>query len=653
MSQPSANYRPDIDGLRAVAVTGVVLFHAFPDAVPGGFTGVDVFFVISGFLISGIILDALHARRFSYRDFYARRIRRIFPALIVVLAAVLAAGWFVLFADDYLELGRHVAAGAAFGANFMLWYETGYFDAAAETKPLQHLWSLGIEEQFYLAWPALLVASARWRPGRRSLGGVGRGPLALTLTLLAASFVISIVMVGRDPVAAFYAPWARFWELLLGGVLACVTADPALARAHAALLDRPHVANLMSTYGAVLIVAAVSVIDEQRAFPGWWACLPAVGTFLMLAAGTRAWINRTLLSLRPVVWVGLISYPLYLWHWPALVFARLIVAGTPPELVRGLIIAASVLLSWLTYRVIERPARFGPYRVAAVAGSAAAMVLACAAGLAVVAAQGFGGRNVSLDDEGALVQYYEKMRTGGMAAAYRAECDFMDWRTSRVRPALDPSCTQAGEAGTILVWGDSFAQALAAGLREQVPAGVALAQVATSGCLVALDDGPAQRPDGRCERANAFALETIRRLRPGWVILTQQSERYDATPWPEVAARIVALGAARVLIVGPAPVWRPSLPVVYGRHFLAERPMHVALGLDRSVFASDRRLAASLAAVPGATYVSLIERLCGEDGCLARVPGERDVDLMAFDYAHLTPKGSAYVAREILTPYLE
>jgi hypothetical protein len=222
-----------------------------------------------------------------------------------------------------------------------------------------------------------------------------------------------------------------------------------------------------------------------------------------------------------------------------------------------------------------------------------------------------------------------------------------------VRPALDPSCTQAGEAGTILVWGDSFAQALAAGLREQVPAGVALAQVATSGCLVALDDGPAQRPDGRCERANAFALETIRRLRPGWVILTQQSERYDATPWPEVAARIVALGAARVLIVGPAPVWRPSLPVVYGRHFLAERPMHVALGLDRSVFASDRRLAASLAAVPGATYVSLIERLCGEDGCLARVPGERDVDLMAFDYAHLTPKGSAYVAREILTPYLE
>jgi peptidoglycan/LPS O-acetylase OafA/YrhL len=179
MSHVDRPYRPDIDGLRALAVVVVLFFHAFPARLPGGFVGVDVFFVISGYLISGIILDARAAGRFTFAGFYARRIRRIFPALAVVLAAVLAGGWFLLYADDYARVGYHAAAGAGFVSNIAFWSEASYFDVAAELKPLLHLWSLGVEEQFYLVWPVILVVATRWR----------RGPLAATLAIGTVSFL--------------------------------------------------------------------------------------------------------------------------------------------------------------------------------------------------------------------------------------------------------------------------------------------------------------------------------------------------------------------------------------------------------------------------------------------------------------------------------
>src|SRR5688572_15627822 len=197
MNGAGHHYRPDIDGLRAIAVIFVLIFHAFPFWLPGGFIGVDVFFVISGYLISGIILSSIAAGGFSYRDFYGRRLRRIFPALIIVLAAVLTTGWFLLYADDYARLGHHAAAAAAFAANFAFWQEASYFDVAATLKPLLHLWSLGVEEQFYLVWPIMLVTASRWR----------LGPFITTLAIGLASFAIAIWTVRVDPTAAFYAPW--------------------------------------------------------------------------------------------------------------------------------------------------------------------------------------------------------------------------------------------------------------------------------------------------------------------------------------------------------------------------------------------------------------------------------------------------------------
>jgi len=209
-SDLTPKYRPDIDGLRAVAVLAVIAFHAFPNRLPGGFIGVDIFFVISGFLISTILFEKIEKQTFSFSEFYSRRIRRIFPALVLVLMASLSFGWFVLISDELNQLGKHVAAGAAFVSNFVLWGEAGYFDNSAESKPLLHLWSLGVEEQFYIFWPLILCIAAKLRSNL----------LVITVVIAVISFILNIFGVKPDPVATFYSPLTRFWELQCGSILA-------------------------------------------------------------------------------------------------------------------------------------------------------------------------------------------------------------------------------------------------------------------------------------------------------------------------------------------------------------------------------------------------------------------------------------------------
>ena len=631
MNRASKDYRPDIDGLRAVAVSVVVAYHAFPQFMPGGFIGVDVFFVVSGYLISGIILGALAANRFSYANFYARRIRRIFPALAVVLAAVAIAGWFTLYADDYRRLGRHIAAGAGFASNFVLWQESSYFDGAVELKPLLHLWSLGIEEQFYLVWPMLLVFAARWK----------RGPLLLTLAIATASFLISIWQVRIDRTPAFFSPWTRFWELLAGATLACIEIDRELKTR-----------NALAVIGALMIASGVILINSTRVFPGLWVLLPVAGTFFLIAAGSRAWLNRAVLSLRPIVWIGLISYPLYLWHWPLLAFARITSGGPPSTAARLALIAASVVLAWLTYRVIEWPIRFGSGRRTIVPALAASMAVLFAIGLATDNAAGFIDRPINRSDAARLVDYYERMRRTGIAEAYRRECDFMEWDTEAARETIDPACTTAGRDGTVLLWGDSFAQALSQGIREQLPSGIALAQVTTSACGIAIENFDVTVPGRRCEKANRFAMDAIARLRPKLLIVAQAAA-HTAIDWQRVSDRVFELGAEQVMVVGPFPVWQPSLPRVFAEHHLEDHAEYVRAGVLLDQFESDRQLAAKLAGLPSVTYLSMTGHLCRDGACLARVPGEDERDLMALDAGHLTPKGSSYVGRAVFKQYFD
>ncbi len=335
----SLQYRADIDGLRAVAVLSVVAFHAFPALLPGGFIGVDVFFVISGFLISNIIFSSLANEEFSFCDFYSRRIRRIFPALIIVLISCFALGWFVLSAIDFKMLGRHIVGGSTFLSNLLLWREIGYFNEAAETKPLLHLWSLGIEEQFYIVWPLLFSVAWKYKVSF----------LRITVTLTVISFLWSLRETHVNVTAAFYSPLTRFWELGIGGILASSIRKRNIGSSYP---------NFYSVLGFALIAIALFSIDKTKSFPGIWALLPTLGAFLIISAGPFAWLNRVILSHRILVWVGLISFPLYLWHWPLLSIFRISESEPLTLMQRLIIVLMSLLFSWGTYLWIEKPLRF-------------------------------------------------------------------------------------------------------------------------------------------------------------------------------------------------------------------------------------------------------------------------------------------------------
>lgn len=358
-ARPTGEYRPDIDGLRAIAVMAVIFYHVFPDSSPGGYIGVDIFFVISGYLISSIILNDLNDGRFSFWGFYQRRIKRIFPALVVVLTVSAIIGWFVLFAHEYKVLGKHIYASSAFVLNFILWRETGYFEIASSLKPLLHLWSLSVEEQFYMIWPFLL-----WFSDKRK-----KGVFFLVLIIGALSFFVNVQGVNQHALASFYLIPARFWEFIVGYVLACrlLVADQGNAlQARPSFLgygryiftvDKlPIVKNIFAVLGVMLLAAGIFFLDKNKPYPGWWALLPTLGTFLLIATGPYSQINK-LLGSRVLIFIGLISYPLYLWHWPLLAFAKIIFVDLTGPVKFGLIVL-SFVLAWATYEFVEKPIRF-------------------------------------------------------------------------------------------------------------------------------------------------------------------------------------------------------------------------------------------------------------------------------------------------------
>ena len=341
-------YRSDIDGLRAIAVLAVVGYHAFPEWFSSGYVGVDIFFVISGYLISTIILENLQNGNFNFSVFYARRIKRIFPALLIVLIACYALGWIALLADEYKQLGKHIAGGAGFISNFLFWKESGYFDVASELKPLLHLWSLGIEEQFYILWPILLWMA--WR--------LHFNLLTLLAIFIVISFGLNLDMLRSDSVGSFYLPFARFWELLIGSALAYLKVFNIQGIFFQNKDEHNFFAmNIISVVGFVLVTVGIFAIPIDALFPGWWVLMPVVGATLIISAGQEAFVNRILLSKRIFVWIGLISFPLYLWHWPLLSFARIIEGKSLPVDLRISLVLLAIVLSWLTYELVEKKIR--------------------------------------------------------------------------------------------------------------------------------------------------------------------------------------------------------------------------------------------------------------------------------------------------------
>ncbi len=655
-------YRADIDGLRAIAVLLVVAFHAFPTVVQGGFIGVDLFFVISGFLISTIISEQLDAGSFSFAQFYVRRIRRIFPALLLVMASCLAFGWFALLASEYAQLGKHLAAGAGFVSNFVSWRESGYFDNAADTKPLLHLWSLAIEEQFYLLWPALLWLAFRYRLQR----------LTLCVLLVLLSFALNVGLVHSNPVATFYSPATRCWELLAGSMLASFASARGRNAGAATVWQQG-----CSLLGVMLLATGLLLINRERAFPGGWALLPVTGAVLILAAGPAAWFNRVVLAQPVLVGLGLISYPLYLWHWPMLVFAHLAqYNATPPWPTRAAAVALSIVLAALTYRWVERPLRFGPRVRASVIGLCLAMGVLALAGLAIHWRAGLPWRTA--DAKVALF--------GDILSPVETRLPNDSCQRLLGRPAVPGAvCLTRSAQPEMLILGDSHAMALnSAAYMGQSPLRTVL--LAGHGCLPFLsyqNYGPQDNRDAKkCFTVTreglalaqqtaslktvvlvsrgplyfsgkGFGMEESDPRFSGWTIEAVPGTAAAAEPalsnqqafvraYVETASQFLALGK-RVVFVIDVPEF-PILP----EYCIANRPVAFrnqdlpTCVLDRAVVDQRqkeyRQLVAQMAAqLPGLQFYDTLPAFCSGTSCASKDAKH----VYFYDNNHVNLSGSA------------
>jgi len=434
-------HRPEIDGLRAIAVLVVALYHGGL-GFSGGYVGVDVFFVISGYLITSLIWKDLEAGTFTFSHFWERRARRIVPAMVVVVAATIAIGCIFLFPVDLQSLGRATASQSIFAANFNYWQEAGYFGGAAEEKPLVHTWSLAVEEQFYLFMPFIAWGAFRGRRTRTR-----RGAMALFSGLLALSLGLGVYGVSRFPSAAFYLLPTRAWELLSGAVLAL--APPAIGFLRSRLLKES--AALLGL--ASILVASLAYTPSTR-FPGAAALLPCAGAWLVIWANGRSSEDEglplvgRLLSARPVVFIGLVSYSFYLWHWPFLTFIRYISIDSPPAYVRLLAIIAGFLCAILSWKFIEKP--FREKRIASGRSifvfAALGLLALFACGISIYKASGLPGRFPA-----AVVEYANAKDD----LSFRINLDMKSAERGELTPLGGPSA-----APSWLIWGDSHAMSM-------------------------------------------------------------------------------------------------------------------------------------------------------------------------------------------------
>jgi peptidoglycan/LPS O-acetylase OafA/YrhL len=504
MAPTPESHRPDIDGLRALAVSLVVAHHVAPSLLPGGFIGVDVFFVISGFLITGLLDRSMQAGTFRYVDFLWKRCRRIVPALAIVLLGTLLIGMCVLTGPELMNLSRHLIAGSLSASNLLLWSEVGYFDTAAATKPLLHLWSLGVEEQFYLLWPLVLLLL----PLKRRTRVLG---IALIVML---SLMLSENLAYADPAQAFFILHSRAWELGIGGLLA-LSLPWIDARRRDSTAVRASV-NLASIAGAAMIVVPSYTIVTGVAWPGISALLPVLGTALLIAAGPNALLNRTLLSARPARWLGDRSYPMYLWHWPMLAFLHILaqerqLPTATEQWLAVLLMVPSLALAHGTLLLIERPWQRRAVELARSVRISARHLMPYGATLGALAIVGV----LVIQSHGLPVRYSES-GTDAATILRGASRDLIlayEQRATKCKLADKGNSVWCwripGTGDGVAVFGDSHAEVLFAGIAAQRPS-TPLLLTGRNGCAPILNDQPiADRLGEVCRRASLLSHRAI------------------------------------------------------------------------------------------------------------------------------------------------
>lgn len=642
-------YRPDIDGLRALAVSFVVFYHAFPDVLKCGFIGVDIFFVISGYLIGSIILRHLAVNKFSFMQFYVRRIVRIFPVLLLVLISVLLAGKFLLFTDEYQMIGKHVAGGAGFAANFVYLFEVGYWDIGANLKPLLHLWSLGVEEQFYIVIPLILAFA--WKRNYNVL--------AIIIILFVLSFSCNLYFYyHKQRALMFYMPFARFWEIF-AGVLLAYHATFSINIVHAIGLKADYVLckvfkkdviesngqykkNLLAIIGLTILIISL-LICHRHSFPGHRAIWPVLGAVFVISAGSSAWLNKKILSHKILVGIGLISYPLYLWHWPLLSFCR-ILGGEYLEvnqwrLLCIVCIFSAVILAFLTYLYVERPIRFGKGNKNVKASILVIiMIIIFCVGLYVFYRGeaynnfSFGYKPIDFNDN-TMLEYAPEANSIGYARFKNAHSNHTiavigDSHAGTMFPAIADKCSELGMNTALFQY--RYEARNSTQSQRDIVLNILKSKKDIKHIFIFLRGVLyLQGEDLGAEYAEDLHVKNYKELLQNTVDILHESGK-------------------EVYIVSENPVI-PVNPRPFIRQFTFALPPVEPWVPKESVYENQREYLAMLSEIKGAEVINGIEVFCPHDKCSKF--DENGIPLYR-DFDHLSIYGSKYLTKNLLEPYL-
>lgn len=641
------NYRREIDGLRALAVLPVILFHAGFETFSGGFVGVDVFFVISGYLITTILLAELKEGKFSIINFYERRIRRILPALFLVMFVCLPLAWFWLLPSYMKEFSQSLIAVPMFVSNILFLHETGYFETAAELKPLLHTWSLAVEEQFYVIFPLFLMLF--WKLGKRWV-----------LVVLGLVFLFSLALAQRtvytNPSAAFYLLPTRGWELLIGAFTAFYLSKPNRKEFDKGLSE------LCGWLGFTLILYAVLVFSKSTPFPALYALVPALGTVLILLFATQQTLIGKFVGNKVFVGIGLISYSAYLWHQPLFAFARHNGYSNTDNFIFFLLCVFSIFLAFFSWKYVEVPFRNNTLMnrrlifTFAIFGSSFFIALGC---------YGYkknGDVRKLSDEQNLFLNYFENNSPewnyfvkADLFKKYRNDCNFFDIEKYRVGEStriplkeISKSCYSKNkeDSKVVFIWGDSHAQQLYYGISTALPNDYEVLQVASSGCLANTE--AKQSKVDYCEQSNWFAFDVIKKIKPN-VVIIGQNLGHDFAVMQKISEKLKGAGVQRIIFTGPTPHWIPSLPAIAAR-MLPNVPERTFLGIDKGVMAIDQKLKMQSSKSNQVEYISLIDYFCSKSGCLTHYAKDVATGITSWDYGHLTPIASQKVADELLVP---
>jgi peptidoglycan/LPS O-acetylase OafA/YrhL len=618
-------YRPDVDGLRAVAVLLVLGFHLSVPQLRGGFVGVDVFLVISGYLIAGIIASQIDQGHFTITGFYERRARRILPALMVVLLASTALASIYLLPGELVAFGKSLLGACFSFSNFYFAFNSSYFDEPAQMKPLLHTWSLAVEEQFYLLLPILLMLVAKWNARTRS---------TVLILLAAASFAWSVWASYRDPTNAFYLPMSRAWELMLGSILAMGTLPPIRAR---------WLREAATILGLTAIVFAATHFTGDTPFPGIWALLPCGGCFLTIAAGQHGTsLAAKVLSFRPITFVGLISYSVYLYHWPLIVFTRMGFLSWIPRGNRSYaltIVAASLFLGTISWLLVERPFRTGLFRTLSrpwlfgICGGSVAFA-SCLALVVVISAglpSRFPPRAVQI---AAQLDQPVQIRRG--VCFIDDTTHFQDFRPDAC-VHFEPS------KKNYLLLGDSHSAALWYGLSTQMTA-VNIMQATSAGCKPNIDS-----PRGRdCAQMIDFIFG---KYLPTHLVdaLFVSARWYRESDFDHLRSTIewCKRNGVPVVVFGPVMEYDAPLPKLLAYSIASGDPSLAQRHIRSEMFNWDRTMQREAENDWHVHYVSLISLQCTNGVCINYADPAQRLSLMKDDN-HFSDAGSMLIAKKIL-----